>query len=620
MRRTLILFFILFSCLGVAATPDVRVMIDVSGSMKKNDPHTLRRPAVRLLAGILPRDSEIGIGIFGEQAQWIRKPTQAGTKLAEQLKKLESSIHSRDKTTDIEAALSLALKSFTKPDAEHPRILILLTDGMVDTSGDDAADALSRTRILENWLEEARQANVRIFTIALSGEADGELLERLATSTNAWFEQVDSADALQQAFMRIFEQFSTQPSIPIRENTFKVDNSVEEFTLLAFKENGYSLALQSPDGKKFEMETAPDNVVWFGDQNFDLITVRTPQPGEWKIIGPLDPNNRVFVVSDLTLSVNDGQLPTNLMAGDKLTLTAALKEKDRIIKLENFLKLVRLEGTLQINQSTPTDIIFGDDGRDGDAVAADGVFSYPVPVPNDDADIHIIVTALSPTFEREFRRTLRVYAHFFKLEFVPPENEKSSPMLVVSPREGVTQIDSLALQAKLTNSEGNEQPVTLTFDEKKKYWFGDLKDFPPGEYEVEVVGSGKTHFNRTFQDIREHLTVTLIAPEPTKAQGNEEAVSKATVAEAQDNADQPDENKPVEATDEATEAKDKPSTEKTQEESSIWWWVIAGILFNVLLGGAGWWLWQRWQKKRTAELAEMKDKVSNPDTNETQEN
>ncbi len=253
-------------------------------------------------------------------------------------------------------------------------------------------------------------------------------------------------------------------------------------------------------------------------------------------------------------------------------------------------------------------------------MAADGVFSYPVPIPNDDADIHIIVTALSPTFEREFRRTIRVYAHFFKVEFVSPKNEKSSPKLVVTPREGVTQIDSLELEAKLVDSEGNEQPVLLTFDEKKKYWFGDLKDFPPGEYEVEVVGSGKTHFDRTFQDIREHLTVTLMAPKPTKAQEDEKVVSEADAAEAQDNAGQADENKPVEATDEASETKDEPSTENGQEERSIWWWVIGGILFNVLLGGAGWWLWQRWQKKRTAELAEMKDKVSNPDTNEAQEN
>ena len=34
---------------------DVRVMIDISGSMKHNDPHNLRAPALRLLTGLLPK-------------------------------------------------------------------------------------------------------------------------------------------------------------------------------------------------------------------------------------------------------------------------------------------------------------------------------------------------------------------------------------------------------------------------------------------------------------------------------------------------------------------------------------------------------------------------------------
>jgi len=45
---------------------DVRVLIDVSGSMKQNDPHKLRAPALRLLVGLLPEGSESGIWTFGQ--------------------------------------------------------------------------------------------------------------------------------------------------------------------------------------------------------------------------------------------------------------------------------------------------------------------------------------------------------------------------------------------------------------------------------------------------------------------------------------------------------------------------------------------------------------------------
>ena len=34
---------------------DIRVLIDISGSMKKNDPQNLRRPALKLITKLLPR-------------------------------------------------------------------------------------------------------------------------------------------------------------------------------------------------------------------------------------------------------------------------------------------------------------------------------------------------------------------------------------------------------------------------------------------------------------------------------------------------------------------------------------------------------------------------------------
>ncbi len=47
-----------------AATSDVRVVIDVSGSMKQNDPQNLRAPGLRLLSGLLPPESAAGVWTF----------------------------------------------------------------------------------------------------------------------------------------------------------------------------------------------------------------------------------------------------------------------------------------------------------------------------------------------------------------------------------------------------------------------------------------------------------------------------------------------------------------------------------------------------------------------------
>ena len=45
---------------------DVRVLIDISGSMKKNDPENLRRPALNLITELLPAGDTAGVWTFGQ--------------------------------------------------------------------------------------------------------------------------------------------------------------------------------------------------------------------------------------------------------------------------------------------------------------------------------------------------------------------------------------------------------------------------------------------------------------------------------------------------------------------------------------------------------------------------
>ena len=58
----------------VAAPPDVRLVIDVSGSMKQNDPNNLRQPAVELLVQLLPEGSKAGVWTFGKMGQHAGSP------------------------------------------------------------------------------------------------------------------------------------------------------------------------------------------------------------------------------------------------------------------------------------------------------------------------------------------------------------------------------------------------------------------------------------------------------------------------------------------------------------------------------------------------------------------
>ena len=53
---------------GMTSPADVRVLVDVSGSMKKADPKAVRGPATALLAALLPDRSR---GVFGFSGQTL---------------------------------------------------------------------------------------------------------------------------------------------------------------------------------------------------------------------------------------------------------------------------------------------------------------------------------------------------------------------------------------------------------------------------------------------------------------------------------------------------------------------------------------------------------------------
>ena len=74
---------ILSFCMGLATAEqtvnvepensDVRVLIDVSGSMKKNDPKNLRSPALRLLVGLLHRAALLGRAALLDMALFLQE-------------------------------------------------------------------------------------------------------------------------------------------------------------------------------------------------------------------------------------------------------------------------------------------------------------------------------------------------------------------------------------------------------------------------------------------------------------------------------------------------------------------------------------------------------------------
>lgn len=160
---------------------DVVTVLDISGSMKKNDPQLLLREVVSSFASRLAPDSRLGIVLFAENAEVTLGLTAADTSdFAAQVAKSLERIDYRGRRTDIPAGVERALyelRDHGRPAAQ--RLIILLTDGLVDV-GNLAKDVERARWLREDLALQAQQSDIRIFGTALSEAADFQLMQSVA--------------------------------------------------------------------------------------------------------------------------------------------------------------------------------------------------------------------------------------------------------------------------------------------------------------------------------------------------------------------------------------------------------------------------------------------------------
>ena len=389
--------------LAAPAPVDVRILVDVSGSMKANDPNNLRVPAVRLVAELMPRDAIAGVWLFSEGTETLIPAAVVDGDWKKRALKALGRIHSRGQFTDIEAALGAASADWQiAPVDGGERHIILLTDGMVDVSKQAEVSAESRGRILNNQLARIKALGARVHTIALSENSDRDLLTTLAATTEGWAEEVADASSLQRVFLHMFEQATKPDSIPLLDNRFDVDASVSEMTLLVFRgEQEPPLRLVTPAGKNLDLTTHPDNVSWRSDNGYDLVTVSNPLTGTWQINTKPDPDNRVMIVTDLKLVIED--VPAYLMAEEALRVQARITEQGTPIDRPDFLQLLSADMTVAT---------VGSSGLGGEAMTLDstrGVFVGERVVDWPAGDYELLVRIDGGTFKRQQRTKIRIH-------------------------------------------------------------------------------------------------------------------------------------------------------------------------------------------------------------------
>jgi len=606
----------------VESKVDLRVLIDVSGSMKRTDPENLRSSALRLLVGLLPETATAGVWTFGKFVNMSVPLGGVNSAWRDKARIEANNIHSFGLFTNIEEALQLSTFDWNKPDPNVQRSIILLSDGMVDVSKNEVVNKQSRDRIINTILPRLGHSNVTIHTVALSSEADHELLELIAVSTDGWYEKVEDANKLQRAFLRLFEKSSPTDTLPIEDNIFEVDKSIEDMTLLVFRDKkSKATRILMPGGKSLSKDEHPKHIKWHHENGFDLITINAPEAGAWRIDSKIDPDNRVMVVTNLKLSAN--KLPNHLLKGEELFLSAKLLQDNAPINEKKLLKYV----DFNYNHSKPANNASSvpvlepllDNGKNPDEKAGDGIYNAELTLLKEGKH-QLSVISEGPTFKREAFFIVNVHANLLKAEIAQVDVSKEEVFrvsLIGKPKLKGLEIHSFAVKLKGMEISSEIQKVNedlWMFYLPRKFsgedvtieFFAQLKErnkilFKLEETVPEYVKKSSDHAIEDLDDIAESKKEEAIGKEDNN---NEVAVDHEK--EIKELSDSLEKEESVEEADPANDivAKNinsKKETEKvTEKEKGLHWILIVSIamVVNALLGLIGVGAYFLWKKRR----------------------
>ncbi|MGE0483079.1 MAG: VWA domain-containing protein [Gammaproteobacteria bacterium] len=198
--------------LAWAAVPtDIMLVLDNSGSMRKNDPEFLLQRAVSGFVNGLNGDTRVGMVVFDEKVVYpvSLAPLDVDTRAA--LQAALEAIDYRGQLTDSPAAIERAiyeLKNDGRADAS--RVIVFMTDGIVDT-GKPGVDTEKTKWLREELAADAADSGIRIFGVAFTENADFFLIQSLAKQTDGAYFRAPTPEDLAGVFTSIKDKLAEPP-------------------------------------------------------------------------------------------------------------------------------------------------------------------------------------------------------------------------------------------------------------------------------------------------------------------------------------------------------------------------------------------------------------------------
>jgi Mg-chelatase subunit ChlD len=400
---------------------DAIVIMDSSGSMKYTDPKQLRKPAAKLFINLLGKEDKLSVVSFSSKGWPIRIGksktflTQLKTeKIKDSALKATDRISHKGIHTNIHAALEKGIE-LVKQNKQQNRdpIIVLMSDGKMDV-GNAATSQTLREKTINDLIPQLKQNNIKVYSIAFTQQSDQQLLQQVAEETDGRYALAESDDVLHKVFAKIFEQSKEPNMLPLTENKFMVDSSIEEITIIANKKDDKSkIFLESPKGKRISSKEKNKKMKWFVSSSFDMITMTKPEEGEWKILFS-DNGNKAYIVANMQLRSDFKYNAESFYP--ELTINTWLTKDNETLSNDELIKNLEISLEIEHPDKKLENIQFTD-------AAENGVFKT-IFKPTLDGIYSATVIVTSKTFQRQ---------QFFSFKAEMPKEPPPKPEPVIEP-------------------------------------------------------------------------------------------------------------------------------------------------------------------------------------------
>jgi uncharacterized protein (TIGR03503 family) len=391
--------------------------------------------------------------------------------------------------------------------------------------------------------------------------------------------------------------------IPYFDNRFRIDEQLEEVTLLFYRRSGTQpVILVRPDGSKLKINNLPkDKVQWFDDRTFDMIKIKSPMIGPWQVIGEVQPNSKIMVVSEIRLEVTP--LPEITLQGETLKMEGRLFNGDMAIKTPLFNDVLVLDVDFYSTNNSdfynfgaePIKLTsFRDDGRDLDEHANDSLFTGEFELDFAPGEWEPIYIIKMPMATRELRQTpIIVRKNPITISVETTQDESGVHVVTFAIDDSFVNADSILIQGKVTFPDKQVEPFSVMEGKGLSRTYN-IAYTEPGIHRIQIGVFGETTTGREFRakvaefsfnvDRLGGPLVPTLDGEVKTEQQNAEVIANAEI-EAE---------KLAQARAEQKAAQEAEIADKQQKTL---WYIIAGNALVITIAGLMFFFMRRKKKK-----------------------